>query len=111
MSIAMSEDRSSTMTDREGVTDFMARGRTAILLAIARQGPSTAADLPRCWPLARVLVRVLLEDLQNEGLVTSGPGGPRHAARLTPRGVLEVAGIRGEVATACGSPPGARRAA
>ncbi len=85
------------MTHRDEVTDFMVRGRSAILLAIARQGPSAAADLPRCWPLARVLVRVLLEDLRSEGLVTSGPGEPSHVARLTPRGVLEVAGIRGDL--------------
>ena len=99
------------MTGREETADFMARGRSAILLAIARQGPSAAADLPRCWPLARVLVRVLLEDLKNEGLVTSGPGGPQHAAHLTPRGVLEVAGIRGELAPGSAAPDGARRAA
>ena len=99
------------MTGSEQAADLMARGRSEILLAIARQGPSAAADLPRSWPLARVLVKVLLEDLKNEGLVTSGPGGPQHVAHLTPRGVLEVAGIRGESLPESTAPAEARRAA
>ena len=63
--------------------------RWAVLSALDTHGPSTVAELPRRWPVTKVVVRHVVDELAAEGWVepASGAGVRGHTGwRITPLG-------------------------
>lgn len=77
---------------------FLADVRWRILGALDLRGPLTVAELPRGWPVTRVVLRHVVEELVDEGAVetVSGSGVPGRAAlRITPLGRSRLRGAEG----------------
>lgn len=75
---------------------FLAEARRRILGALDAQGPLTPSELPRSWPVTRMLIQHLVEELLAEGEVELSdesriPG--RRDLRITPRGRSRLRGV------------------
>lgn len=68
---------------------LLAEARTRILSALDALGPLTIGELPRGWPVTRLVVQHLVEELVAEGeleLAGRGRVPGRVDVRITPRG-------------------------
>lgn len=77
---------------------FLDDARRRILGTLERYGPMTVAELPRGWPVTRVVVRHLIDELMAEGEVAPSNGhavGAHTAWRITPLGRSRLRGSDG----------------
>lgn len=68
--------------------------RRQVLEQVARASAVPVQELPRGWPLTRHHVRMLVQDLSREGLLTSvrEPGATLPRVSLTPAGHRALTG-------------------
>lgn len=70
--------------------------RVIVMLALEAE-PRAAAALPRAWPVSGALIRAAARDLQREGLIEGGDGGPQESLELTPQGRTRLTVMKGEM--------------
>jgi hypothetical protein len=76
--------------------DLVCLARALVLLAL-EEGPRASGELPRSWPVTRVLLRAASRELVREGLVAEGGDGPRAPLSLTPQGRNALLVVKGEL--------------
>jgi DNA-binding HxlR family transcriptional regulator len=77
---------------------FLAEARRRILWALDTRGPLSAGELPRGWPVTRVVTRHLVEELLADGEVERTDEGRvpgRTDLRITARGRSRLRGTDG----------------
>ena len=76
--------------------DLVCLARALVLLGLER-GPRAFPELPRAWPVTRVLLHAASRELVREGLVAEGGDGPLARLFLTPQGQHALRVAKGEL--------------
>jgi hypothetical protein len=76
--------------------DLMRLARALVFLVL-EHGPRAMPELPRAWPVTRVLLRDAIRDLLAEGLVARSPVESRGAVGLTAVGRAHLLAATGQV--------------
>ena len=76
--------------------DLICLARALVLLGL-EDGPRSFPQLPRAWPVSRVLLFAASRDLVLEGLVAAGAHALHAQLALTPQGRNTLRVARGEI--------------
>ena len=76
--------------------DLICLARALVLLGL-EDGPRSFPQLPRAWPVSRVLLFAAVRDLVLEGLVAGGAHALHAQLALTPQGRNTLRVARGEI--------------